>query len=50
VLIELGFLSSPGDLARLRDPNWRAKMAQAIVAGLQSWSVADAAQQQLRRQ
>lgn len=50
VLIELGFLSSPGDLARLRDPDWRAKMAQAIVAGLQSWSVADAAQQQLRRQ
>jgi len=50
VLIELGFLSSPGDLARLRDPVWRAKMAQAIVAGLQSWSVADAAQQQLRRQ
>ena len=50
VLIELGFLSSPGDLARLRDQDWRAKMAQAIVAGLQSWVVADAAQQQLRRQ
>jgi N-acetylmuramoyl-L-alanine amidase len=50
VLIELGFLSSPGDLARLRDQDWRAKMAQAIVAGLQSWFVADAAQQQLRRQ
>ena len=50
VLIELGFMSSPGDLARLRDPDWRAKMAQAIVAGLQSWSVADAALQQLRRQ
>ena len=50
VLIELGFLSSPGDLARLRDPVWRAQMTQAIVTGLQSWSVADAAQQQLRRQ
>ena len=50
VLIELGFLSSPGDLARLQDADWRARMTQAIVAGLQSWSVADAAQQQLRRQ
>jgi N-acetylmuramoyl-L-alanine amidase len=50
VLIELGFLSSPSDLARLRDPDWRARMAQAIAAGLAAWSVEDAAQQQLRRQ
>jgi N-acetylmuramoyl-L-alanine amidase len=49
VLIELGFMSSPGDLNRLRDSAWRARMAQAIAAGLQSWSVADAARQQLRR-
>jgi N-acetylmuramoyl-L-alanine amidase len=50
VLIELGFLSSPGDLARLRDRDWRARMAQALAAGLQAWSVEDAVQQQLRRQ
>ena len=50
VLIELGFLSSPGDLARLRDRGWRARMAQALATGLQAWSVEDAAQQQLRRQ
>jgi N-acetylmuramoyl-L-alanine amidase len=49
VLIELGFMSSPRDLDRLRDSAWRARMAQAIAAGLQSWSVADAARQQLRR-
>lgn len=49
VLIELGFMSSPRDLERLRDSTWRARMAQAIAAGLQDWSVADAARQQLRR-
>ena len=42
VLIELGFLSSPGDLARLRDPAWRATMADAIRSGLLSWSAEDA--------
>ncbi len=47
VLIELGFLSSARDLARLVDPAWRARMAKALVAGLQSWAVADAAASQL---
>jgi N-acetylmuramoyl-L-alanine amidase len=47
-LIELGFLSSARDLARLTDPAWRAKMAKALVAGLQAWAVADAAASQLR--
>ncbi len=50
VLIELGFMSSPGDLARLRDPAWRARMAQAITRGIREWVVQDAAQMQLRRQ
>ena len=50
VLIELGFLSSPSDLERLRDRDWRARMTQAITSGLESWAVEDAAQQQLRRQ
>ncbi|MFN7595529.1 MAG: N-acetylmuramoyl-L-alanine amidase, partial [Cereibacter sp.] len=48
VLIEIGFMSSPGDLERLRDSTWRARMARAIAAGLKAWSVADAARQQLR--
>ncbi len=50
VLIEIGFMSSPGDLERLRDSTWRARMARAIAAGLKDWSVADAARQQLRRE
>lgn len=50
VLIELGYLSSAGDLKRLNDPQWRATMAQAIVRGLHSWSVRDAAEGALLRQ
>ncbi len=44
LLVELGFLSSASDLARLRDANWRQKMALAIRDGLKAWAVADAAQ------
>ena len=41
VLIELGFLSSARDLARLTDPDWRAQDGQGdLVAGLQAWAVA----------
>lgn len=43
VLIELGFLSSPRDLARLIDPAWRARMVEAIKAGLLTWAEEDAA-------
>ncbi|PZR00915.1 MAG: N-acetylmuramoyl-L-alanine amidase [Cereibacter sphaeroides] len=50
VLVELGFLSSSRDLARLTDPAWRARMAQAIVAGVKAWAIQDEAQAQLRRQ
>jgi N-acetylmuramoyl-L-alanine amidase len=50
VLIELGFLSSDRDLARLRDPDWRGAMAEAIRAGLSAWSEEDAALAALRRQ
>ncbi len=49
-LIELGFLSSARDLARLRDPDWRAKMAGAIAAGLKAWAAQDAALAGLGRQ
>ncbi|MGH1330531.1 MAG: N-acetylmuramoyl-L-alanine amidase [Paracoccaceae bacterium] len=50
VLIELGFLSSPRDLERLRDPAWRAKAVWAIRDALIKWGEADAAQAQLLRQ
>ena len=43
VLIELGFLSSARDLARLNDAVWRAKMAAALRDGLLAWATADAA-------
>lgn len=50
VLLEIGYLSSPADLKRLQDPAWRARMTAAIVAGLQAWSVQDAAKAGLLRQ
>ena len=50
VLVELGYMSSPSDLKRLTDPAWRARMAQAIVAGLQAWAAEDAARGALLRQ
>ncbi|MEO6298683.1 MAG: N-acetylmuramoyl-L-alanine amidase [Paracoccaceae bacterium] len=43
LLIELGFLSSANDLARLEDADWRMKMALAIREGLKNWAVDDAA-------
>ena len=43
VLVELGFLSSARDLARLSDPDWRAKMAAALRDGLLAWAKEDAA-------
>lgn len=50
LLLELGFLSSPRDRANLTDPAWRARMAQAIVAGVGDWLAADIADaQRVRR-
>lgn len=48
-LIELGFLSSARDLARLSDPEWRTKMAVALRDGLVAWADEDAAIASLRR-
>lgn len=42
VLIELGFMSSAADRARLTDPAWRARAAEGIRAGLQAWARSDA--------
>lgn len=48
-LIELGFMSSPRDLANLQDTAWRQRMAEAIADGLELWHREDLAQQALRR-
>lgn len=50
LLIEIGFLSSPRDLANLRDPVWRAVMAGAMSDGILAWRAADLAQRPLVRQ
>ncbi|MEM7641501.1 MAG: N-acetylmuramoyl-L-alanine amidase [Pseudomonadota bacterium] len=43
VLLELGFMSSGADLANLLSPDWRARMATAILRGVESWAISDAA-------
>lgn len=49
VLIEVGFLSSADDLARLVDPAWRAQFAEGIRAGLALWARDEAALSALRK-
>lgn len=49
-LLELGFMSSPRDLANLTDPAWRASMAEALRDGLEAWRDRDAAAADLVRQ
>ncbi len=49
VLIELGFLSSARDLARLSDEKWRARMAVAIRDGIMIWAQEDQTLRGLRR-
>lgn len=48
-LLEIGFLSSEADRARLRDRRWRTRMEQALVAGFDAWVEGEVAQQALRR-
>ncbi|MEL7117344.1 MAG: N-acetylmuramoyl-L-alanine amidase, partial [Pseudomonadota bacterium] len=50
VLIELGFMSSAGDLANLQSPEWRARAAVGIRDALRAWAAADAADRELLRQ
>ena len=42
VLLEVGFLSSDRDYRRLSDPEWRARLAGALVQALGQWSAEDA--------
>ena len=43
ILLELGFLSSASDMARLSDRDWRFKTAEAVRDGLKAWAADDAA-------
>lgn len=49
ILVETGFMSSDADLARLRDPGWRARMVIALVEGLKVWAREDAALKDMLR-
>lgn len=49
ILLEVGFMSSPRDLANLRDPAWRAGMAQALMNGLLAWVDDEAQRRAMRR-
>ncbi len=49
-LIELGFMSSPRDLANLQDPDWTLRMADALADALELWHERDLALQELLRQ
>ena len=43
ILLEVGFLSSERDHARLNDPEWRARMVGALRRALLTWADEDAA-------
>lgn len=49
ILLEVGFMSSPRDLANLQDPPWRARMAQALLNGFLAWVDDEAQRAALRR-
>jgi N-acetylmuramoyl-L-alanine amidase len=50
VLIEIGFMSSPEELIKLRAPEWRLKAAHGVAAAVSAWAKEDAALRALRRQ
>jgi N-acetylmuramoyl-L-alanine amidase len=50
VLVEIGFMSDPTDLANLQDPDWRAAMQAALARGILDWAEADTARAALLRQ
>lgn len=50
VLLEIGFMSDPDDLENILDPEWRARMQDALVQAILDWVDADAARMALVRQ
>ena len=49
VLLEVGFMSSPGELEKLQSPEWRAQAAEGIAAGLAAWRETEAVRAALIR-
>ncbi|GLQ34352.1 N-acetylmuramoyl-L-alanine amidase [Amylibacter marinus] len=49
VLIELGFITSKRDLRNLLNEAWREQVVNGIIASLDKWALADAAQADLLR-
>ncbi|MBN8291601.1 N-acetylmuramoyl-L-alanine amidase [Rhodobacter sp. NTK016B] len=47
-LLELGFLSSDADRARLGDRRWRTQMERALISALDTWVAGEVALQDLR--
>lgn len=41
VLVELGFMSSPRDLANLVDPHWRAEAVEGMLVAIEAWAHED---------
>jgi N-acetylmuramoyl-L-alanine amidase len=50
VLLEIGFMSDEGDLENILDATWRARMQEAIIAGILDWADTDAMRATLLRQ
>jgi N-acetylmuramoyl-L-alanine amidase len=50
VLLEIGFMSERADLENIVDPDWRAEMQAALVAGVLDWAETDAMRATLLRQ
>ena len=50
VLLEVGFMSSPKELEKLKNPEWRGRVAMSILDALDTWQDRDAALRALRRQ
>jgi N-acetylmuramoyl-L-alanine amidase len=49
-LLEIGFMSDARDLSNIQDPQWRARMQDALVASILTWAEAEAARTALLRQ
>ena len=49
ILIELGFITNPRDLANLKNKAWRERVIIGIEAALQAWEIEDAARAKLLR-
>ncbi|MEM7242031.1 MAG: N-acetylmuramoyl-L-alanine amidase [Pseudomonadota bacterium] len=49
ILVELGFITNPRDLANLRNPNWRKQVIAGFEAALRAWEIEDAARAKLLR-